>query len=88
MKIKKGYKVREIAGESLIVNQGASEADFTKIISLNSSARLLWDRVIGTDFTVEQVATILVEEYGIDMELATQDAAQWVASLNDQGIIE
>ena len=88
MRIKEGFKLREIAGENLIVNQGASEADFTKIISLNKSARLLWDRVIGIDFAVEQVASILVEEYGIDIELATKDAGRWIHSLEEQGIIE
>lgn len=88
MRIKSGYKVREVAGENIIVNQGASETDLTKIISLNASARLLWDRVIGVDFTVEQVASILVDEYGIDIATATTDAKAWIQVLKEQGIVE
>ena len=32
MKIKENYKVREIAGENLIVEQGKSQSDMTKVI--------------------------------------------------------
>ena len=42
MKIKENYKVREIAGENLIVEQGKSQSDMTKVISLNNTALLLW----------------------------------------------
>ena len=33
MRIKDNYKVRQIAGENLIVEQGKSQADMTKVIS-------------------------------------------------------
>lgn len=37
MRIKENYRVREIVGENLIVEQGKSQADMIKIISLNNS---------------------------------------------------
>ena len=37
MKIKSEYKLREVAGETIIVNQGTIGVDMTRIISLNSS---------------------------------------------------
>ena len=88
MKIKEGYKVRDIAGEHLIINQGTSEFDMTKIISLNSSAVMLWNSFIGKDFTVEQVADKLVEVYAIDQDLALKDGGAWCEMLQQQGIIE
>ena len=42
MKIKSMYKVRQVAGENLVVGQGRLNADMTKVISLNDSAVLLW----------------------------------------------
>ncbi len=88
MKIKPTFKVREIAGECLIVNQGTFEVNMTKIISLNSSAKMLWESFCDMDFTVEQVAEKLVEVYGIDTDTAQTDASKWVAMLNEQNILE
>ena len=35
MKIKPNYKLREIAGENMVVNQGVANVNMTRIISLN-----------------------------------------------------
>lgn len=39
MKINKNYKLRQVAGETIVVNQGKGGTDMTRIISLNDSAR-------------------------------------------------
>ena len=56
MKIKENYKVREIAGENLIVEQGKSQSDMTKVISLNNTALLLWKELQGREFSLEDAA--------------------------------
>ena len=43
MKINSNYKLREVAGETIVVNQGTAGMDMTRIISLNVSARLLYE---------------------------------------------
>ena len=55
MKIKPMYKVRQIAGENLIVGQGRLNADMTKVISLNDTAVLLWKELVDKDFTNEML---------------------------------
>ena len=49
MKIKSMYKVRQVAGENLVVGQGRLNADMTKVISLNDTAVLLWKELAGKD---------------------------------------
>ena len=88
MKIKGTYKVREIAGENLIVEQGKSQADMTKVISLNNSALILWNKLINSDFTLEDAAHILMDYYGIPKEQALIDAQKWVDNLTGCKIIE
>ena len=88
MKIKGTYKVREVAGENLIVGQGKTQADMTKVISLNSSALLLWEEFQGSDFSLEDVAHTLMNHYNIPKEQALVDAQKWVDSLAGCGIIE
>ena len=87
MRIDSRSKLRAIAGETFIVRQGQHTDDFTEIISLNDSARLLFEQLTDTDFTTVDVARLLMETYTIDEERALQDAAQWVKSLNDCHVI-
>ena len=56
MHIDTSYKVRQVAGENLIVKQGKTHADMTKVISLNSSALLLWNELQGKEFTQADAA--------------------------------
>ena len=88
MKINSNYNIREVAGETIVVNQGKSAVDMTRIISLNASAKLLYETLAGKEFTLEDVAQILIETYGISNEVALKDAQVWVDALQKCGIIE
>ncbi len=88
MKIKDNYKVRSIAGENLIVEQGKSQADMTKVISLNSTALLLWNSLSGRDFTLSDAADVLVQHFGIDRSMAETDVKHWAEKLQECGIID
>ena len=88
MKINSIYKIREIAGEAIVVNQGTANVNMTRIISLNASARLLYETLAGGEFTLEDAAKVLTDTYGISGEQALRDAAVWVESLQKLGIIE
>ena len=88
MKINSNYKLREVAGETIVVNQGTAEVNMTRIISLNTSARLLYESLANKDFTLEDAAQILSDTYGIPAEVAKKDAQVWVEALQKCGIIE
>jgi len=82
------YKVRQVAGENLVVGQGRLNADMTKVISLNDTAALLWKELAGRDFTCEDAAEVLVATYEIEKEQAMADAAKWIEKMQACGIIE
>lgn len=88
MKINPKYKLREIAGETIIVNQGDTGTDLTRIISLNSSAKILYEKMSNRDFEVSDVAQMLIENYGINNVQATEDAKKWVEALKQCKAIE
>lgn len=87
MKIKDIYKVRQVAGENLVVEQGKLQSDMTKVISLNATALLLWNELKGKDFTSSDAARVLVDAYGIESERAEADAGKWIDSLMKCGVI-
>lgn len=88
MKIKPEYKLREIAGETIIVNQGTASVNLTRIISLNASARMLYNTLADKEFTLEDAALLLSDTYGIEKEQALNDALQWIEKLQKCGVIE
>ena len=57
MRQKKGFVLRDVCGEKVIVGEGLDTVDFGKLISLNESAALLWEKAskLG-DFTVQDLA--------------------------------
>ena len=87
MKLKKEYKVRSMAGENVVIMQGAMGSDMTRIISLNNSSLLLWNALQDKEFEVADVANILVENYGIDTATAEHDAKAWVEKLQECNLI-
>lgn len=88
MKTKEGFILREMCGENIITGEGLEHINFNKLISLNSTAAFLWNAVVGKEFTVESMAQLLVDEYGIDMELALKDSAALSQSWIEAGIAE
>ena len=88
MKIKEQYKVREMAGEHVVIMQGKAFSDLTRIISLNESALYLWNALEGKSFDVTTVANMLAEFYGIDDAVAERDAARWIEKLDECGLLE
>ena len=88
MKIKNGFVLREMCGEHIVAAEGLEHINFNKLISLNSSAALLWETLVGKEFTAEQMAQLLVDEYGIDMELALTDSKKLMESWIEAGVAE
>lgn len=88
MRIKEQFKVREMAGEHVVIMQGKHGSDLTRIISLNDSALYLWQEVDGRDFDSGNIAQLLVERYDIDSQTALNDAKRWIAKLEECGLIE
>jgi len=74
MKQKQGFNLRHVGSEHIIVAEGLENIDFSKIISLNDSAALLWTKVKDKEFTVQELAELLTSEYDIDKATALTDA--------------
>ena len=66
MKIKNGFELRNICGENIIISHGKENINFTKIISLNESAALIWNQLADKDFSIDDMVHILTSEYEVD----------------------
>lgn len=88
MKIKKGFALRSVMNQNIVIAEGNNADSFGKIINLNASAAMLWQELIGKTFEVEDAADLLVAKYGIDRKQALEDAAYIIDLMADKGLIE
>lgn len=89
MKTIKGFRMRKLGLEYIITAEGVELINFNKMIALNESAAYLWESVQEMEeFTVETLADLLVEQYGIDRELALKDSAAVAQKWIEAGIAE
>ncbi len=88
MKIKEGFKIREIAGEKVLIMQGRLGINMTKIISFNATAEWLWNELYNIDFTIDDATELLVKHFRIDKAIAEKDASKWIEQLINCNVIE
>ena len=88
MKIKKGFELRSICGENIIISLGKENIDFTKVITLNETAKCVWDAVIGSDFTVADGVKAIMAEYEVTEEQAAADVKKLYDSWVEAGLAE
>ena len=89
MKQKKGFVLRTVCGENVIVGEGLETINFGKLISLNESAAYLWKRATDMgDFTAQQLADALQEEYEVSPEQALSDVERIITEWQKVGIVE
>lgn len=80
--------MRDVCGEHIIVATGRKNIDFSKIISMNESAALMWKSVCGKDFTIEDLVQAVCAEYEVEEAVARKDAEAIVAQWQEIGLIE
>ena len=87
MRISKGFKARTICNEFILTPDGDSQVDLNRIISMNSSARFLWENLQDKDFTVQDMVNMLLSEYEVSGEVALADCEKLVKDWQDAGIL-
>jgi len=88
MRIKKGFTLRNIGADHVVVPEGIEVIDFNKLVSLNNTAKYLWENVEDIDFSVEDLARLLTEKYNVLLETALTDAGSLIKRWNEIGLLE
>lgn len=88
MKTKKGFRLRSICGENIIVAEGIENIDFSRIISMNESSAYLWTQIEGKFFSVDDLVSLLTEEYDVSEEIAKKDVESLLSKWLEAGIVE
>lgn len=88
MKIKEGFELRNVCGENIIIAHGVENIDFTRVVTLNASAAMLWNKVQGREFEEEELVASLLNDYEVDEQTAQADVKALVNSWIEAGLVE
>lgn len=84
MRILDGFELVHLENSSYILE---SRKAFNKIVTFNSSAAYLWYAVQDKDFSIEDLALLLADKYGISQEKSYEDAESIVEMWKKTSII-
>ena len=88
MKIKKGFVVRNVGGECVVVPVGEMSKNFHGMIKLNETGADIW-RGVADGLSEEEIAKAIVEKYSeVDMEEALSATKNLITQMKDAGILE
>ncbi len=89
MKIKKGFVLREVCGEHVIMGEGLGAINFGKLLALNETAAWLWKQAVEMgDFTLEALADRLCEEYDVTTAVAKSDVSEIISEWQKLEVLE
>ena len=88
MRTKKGFRLRELGGDYILIGESAELIDFNHIITFNEAAAYLWQNVPGKDFDVETLTQLLLDEYDVTEDIAREDAQATMDDWLEIGIVK
>ena len=81
MKLKDGFILRTVAGETVVL-PAAGVTDFDMMITLNETGKFLWERLAVGAEEADLVKDLLAE-YDVSEELAAKSVTAFVARLKE-----
>ena len=88
MRISKGYTLRTLGKEYILVAEGLEAVNFNRMISMNETATFLWKEVEGKEFDAEMLVQLLLDNYDTSREVAEKDVAALLKSWKEAGVVE
>ena len=89
MKIKKGFILRTVCGENVIVGEGLDAINFGRMLCLNETAAWLWKQAIEQgDFTAQSLAAALCNEYDVTPDQALADVKETINQWTELKVVE
>ncbi|MBO5280537.1 MAG: PqqD family protein [Clostridia bacterium] len=87
MKLREDFALKQIAGTFVVLPLGKKTVDFTGMLTLNETGRMLWE-LLSNGCSRDGLAEALVREYGIPMETALTDVDEYLDKLMRIGCLE
>ena len=85
MKLKDGFILRDVAGQTVVLPSGEN-LDLNMMITLNGTGKFLWER-LETECDQASLVAALLAEYDVDAETARKSVDAFVQKLKDHDFL-
>lgn len=86
LKLKEGFVMRKVAGETVVLPTG-DKLKLNMMITLNGTGAFLWER-LQAGATEADLVKALLDAYNVDEERATRSVQAFVENLRKNGFLE
>ncbi len=86
MKLKENLTLRKMGSSYMIVDTDTEQVDMVDVYTLNETAATLWKAFEGREFTAEEMADYLCNEYEVTREQAAHDVEMMLEEWNSFGL--
>lgn len=88
MKKSENFVLRDVAGNTILVPFGDKVASFNGVITLNDTAKFLWENV-SSEFDKNSLVELIVNSYeDVDKATAEKSADKFINTLKEVGAVE
>ena len=85
MKLKDGFLLRQVAGQTVVLPTGG-DLDLNMMITLNDTGSFLWEH-LQNETDEQALVNALLAEYDVDADTAARCVADFVKKLDDNGFL-
>lgn len=85
MKLKEGFILRDVAGQTVVLPAG-DVLNLNMMITLNDTGKFLWEH-LEAETTIDELVAALLREYDVDETTARTSVENFVAKLNENGFL-
>ena len=87
MKRNENFVLKELMGSFVLVPIGEAAMNLNGVITLNETAKFLWDAAEG-EFELDDLVDAIIGEYEVDIATATEGAEVFLKRMKEEGCIE
>lgn len=87
MKIKEGFVMREVAGQTMVIATGKASENFSGMIRLNGTAKEIW-LLVEQGYSMDDIVKSINEKYVGNSGKVRSDVERIILTMTEYGFIE
>lgn len=87
MKIKKGFVIREVSGQIMVIATEEASLNFHGLIRLNQTGKFIWE-AIERGLSIDEIALELSQAYKINLDVAKADTKLFIKKMQEEGFFD
>lgn len=88
MKIKDGFVLRDIAGDTVVIATGEISKTFHGMIRLNSTGKEIWEILSSGDLSEDEVIAEMAKRHDAKTEEISEGVIAFISKIKEAGLFE